>query len=79
MWIACDNVTHFNLKIAHSPWENNTDADYLSRLERQNYQESTWGIENPTIEINVQSADVTVEEQLFFTTDDETEEQYLAF
>ena len=70
LWNACDYVIQFNFVIAHIPGAQNTAADYLSRLE---------DVQTLPIEINVQSAGVSQEEQIFYTNDDdETEEQYWA-
>ena len=70
----------FSFNIAHIPGKNNTAADYLSRLEicpkeklKLRIRED---ISTTPIELNVQSAGVTEEEQIFYTDDDEeTEEQ----
>ena len=70
----------FNFTIAHIPGQNNTAADYLSRLEISPKEKLILLIREDIsitpIELNVQSAGVTEEEQIFYTDDDEeTEEQ----
>ena len=72
---------HFNFFIAHIPGAQNTAADDLSRLGADPKDKLVMKIRDdvqtlPT-EINVQSAGVTQEEQVFYTNDDdETEEQF---
>ena len=66
----------------HIPGKNNTAADYLSRLEISPKEKLILRIREdiPTtpIELHVQSAGVSEEEQIFYTEDDdETEEQIL--
>ena len=80
LWNACDYVMQFNFTIAHIPGKNNTAADYLSRLEicpkEKLILRIREDISTTPIELNVQSAGVTEEEQIFYTDDDEeTEEQ----
>ena len=80
LWNACDYVIQFNFTIAHIPGKNNTAADYLSRLEVSPKEKLILRIREdiPTtpIELHVQSAGITEEEQIFYTDDDdETEEQ----
>ena len=80
LWNACDYVIQFNFTIAHIPGKNNTAADYLSRLEISPKEKLILRIREdiPTtpIELHVQSAGITEEEQIFYTDDeDETEEQ----
>ena len=80
LWNACDYVIQFNFKIAHIPGKNNTAADYLSRLEVCPKQKLILrireDISTTSIELNVQSAGVIEEDQIFLTDDDEeTEEQ----
>ena len=82
LWNACDYVIQFNFTIAHIPGKNNTAADYLSRLEIAPKGKLTLriGEDIPTtpIELHVQSAGVSEEEQIFCTEDDdEIEEQIL--
>ena len=82
LWNACDYVIQFNFTIAHIPGKNNTAADYLSRLEISPEEKLILRIREdiPTtpIELHVQSAGVSEEEQIFYTDDDdETEEQIL--
>ena len=79
-WNACDNVMQFNFTKAHIPGKNNTAADYLSRLEISPKEKLILRIREDIsitpIELNVQSAGVTEEKQIFYTDDDEgTEEQ----
>ena len=80
LWNACDYVIQFNFTSAHIPGKNNTAADYLSRLEVSPNEKLILRIREdlPTtpIELHVQSARVTEEEQIFYTDDDdETKEQ----
>ena len=80
LWNACDYVMQFSFTIAHIPGQNNTAADYLSRLEicpkEKLILRIREDISTTPIELNVQSAGVTEEEQIFYTDDDEeTEEQ----
>ena len=77
------NVIQFNFVIAHIPGAQNTAADYLSRLEADPKDKLVMKIREDVqtlpIEINVQSAGVSQEEQIFYTNDDdETEEQLWA-
>ena len=80
LWNACDFVIQFNFIIAHIPGKNNTTADYVSRMEMDPTEKLVLKIredvETRPIEVNVQSAGVSEEEQIFFTEEDnETEEQ----
>ena len=80
LWNACDYVIKFNFVIAHIPGKNNTAADYLSRMEMDPREKLVLkireDIKTKPIEVNVQSAGVAEEEQVFFTEqDDETEAQ----
>ena len=80
LWNACDFVIQFNFTIAHIPGKNNTAADYLSRMEMDPTEKLVLKIradvETQPIEVNVQSAGVSEEEQVFFTEEDnEMEEQ----
>ena len=80
LWNACDFVIQFNFVIAHIPGKNNTAADYLSRMELDPTVKLVLKIredvETQPIEVNVQSAGVSEEEQVFFTEEDnETEQQ----
>ena len=70
----------FNFIIAHIPGKNNTAADYLSRMEMDPTEKLVMKIREDVgtqpIEVNVQSARVSEEEQVSFTEEDnETEEQ----
>ena len=83
LWNACDYVIQFNFVIAHIPGAQNTAADYLSRLEVDPKDKLVMKIREDVqtvpIEINVQSAWVSQEEQIFYANHDvETEEQYWA-
>ena len=76
-------MIQFSFVIAHNPGAQNTAADYLSRLEADPKDKLVMKIREDLqtlpIEINVQSAGVSQEEQIFYTNDDdETEEQYWA-
>ena len=76
-------MIQFNFVIAHIPGVQNTAADYLFRLEADPKDKLVMKIlevvQTLPIEINVQSAGVSQEEQIFYTNDDdETEEQYWA-
>ena len=76
-------MIQFNFVIAHIPGAQNTAADYWSRLEADPKDKLVMKIREDVqtlpIEINVQSAGVSQEEQIFYTNnDDETEEQYWA-
>ena len=80
LWNACDFVIQLTFTIAHIPDKNNTAADYLSRMEMDPTEKLVLKIradvETQPIEVNVQSAGVSEEEQVFFTEEDnETEEQ----
>ena len=70
----------FNFIIANFPGKYNTAADYLSRMEMDPNENLILKIredvETRPIEVNVQSAEVSEDEQVFFTEEgDETEEQ----
>ena len=80
MWNACDYFIQFNFVIAHIPGAQNTAADYLFRLEADPKDKLVMKIHDDVqtlpIEINVQSAGVSQEEQILYPNDDdETEEQ----
>ena len=80
LWIACGFVIQFTFIIAHIPCKNNTAANYLSCMEMDPCEKLVLKIredvETRPIEVNVQSAGVSEEEQVFFTEEDnETEEQ----
>ena len=83
LWNACDYVIQFSFVTAHIPGARNTAADYLSRQEADPKDKLVMKIREDVqtvpIEINVQSAGVSQEEQIFYPNDDdETEEQYWA-
>ena len=70
------------MTIAHIPGKSNTAADYLSRLEISPKEKLilrlSEDIPTTSIEVHIQSAGVTEEEQIFYTEDDdEAEEQIL--
>ena len=80
LWNACDYAIQINFVIKHIPGENITAADYLSRMEMDPKEKLIVKIredvETRPVEINVQSAGVSEEEQVFFVDDDdETEAQ----
>ena len=82
LWNACDYMIQFNFTIAHIPCKSNTAADYLSRLEISPKEKlmlrNREDIPTTPIELHVQSAGVSDEEQVFYTEDDdETKEQLL--
>ena len=78
LWNACDYV-QFNFVIAYIPGAQNRAADYLSRLEADPKNKLVMEIRDDVqtlpIEINVQSAGVSQEEQIFYTNDDDETEQ----
>ena len=80
LWYACDYVIQFNFTIAHLPCKNNTAVNYMSRLEICTKEKLLLRIREDIswtpIELHVQLAGVTEEDQIFYTDDDEkTEEQ----
>ena len=79
LWNACDYVIQFSFTIAHIPGKNNTAADYLSRLEISPKEKLVLRIREDIpitpIELNVQSAGVTEEDQIFYTEEDEETEE----
>ena len=81
LWNACDYAIQINFVIAHIPGAQNKAADYLSRLETDPndklVMKTRGDVQTLPIEINVQSAGVSQEEQIFYTND-ETEEQFWA-
>ena len=76
---ACDYVIQFNFTIAHIPGENNTAADFVTPRncpKEKLILRIREDISTTPIELNVQSAGVIEEDQIFYTDDDEeTEEQ----
>ena len=73
-------MIQFTFIIAHNPGKNNTAADYLSRMEMDPNEKvilkNRGDVETRPIEVNVESAVVSEEEQVFFSEEgDETEEQ----
>ena len=70
-------MIQFTFILAHISGKNNTATDYLSRIETDPNEILILKIrEARPIEVNVQSAGVSEEEQVFFTEEgDETEEQ----
>ena len=80
LWNACNYVIQFNFTIAHIPGKNNTAADYFSRFEVSPKEKLILRVREdvPTTPIELQSAGVSEEDQIFYTEDDEeTEEQIL--
>ena len=81
LWNACDFVIQFNFSIAHIPGKKTTAVDYLSRMEMDPTEKLVLKIradvETQPIEVNVQSAGVSDEEQVFFTEEDNETEQIL--
>ena len=84
LWIACDYVLQFNLKIAHVAGSVNTAADFQSQLELKVTEKIRLKIredvQTTPIEVTTSSSDVADEEQSFFTQTDgeaETEKQTL--
>ena len=80
LWNACDFVIQFNFIIAHIPGKKNTASDDLSRMEMDPTENLVLkireNVETRPIEVNVQSAGVSEEEQVSFTEEDnETQEQ----
>ena len=77
--IACDYAIQFNFAIAHNPCKNNTAADYLSRLKSDPKDKLILkmreDVETKPVEVSVQSAGISKEEQIFFTEDDNETEQ----
>ena len=74
-WKACHYVIQFNFVIAHIPGKNNTTADYLSRMEvdpkEKLFLKIREDVETRSNEVNIQSAGVAEEDQVFFTEDDD--------
>ena len=74
LWNVCAYVIPLNCVIAHFPGAQNTAADYLSRLKAYPKDKLVMKIRGDVqtlpIEINVQSAGVSQEEQIFYTIDD---------
>ena len=80
LWNACDFVIQFNFISAHIPGKHNTAANYLSRMGKDPNEKLVLkkreDVETRPIEVDVQSAGMSEEEQVFFTEEDnETEEQ----
>ena len=79
-WNDCDYVIQFDFVIAHIPGKSNTAADYLFHMGIYPKEKLVLTIradeETSPIEVKVQSAGVSEEEQVFFSKeDDETEAQ----
>ena len=74
LWNACDCVTHFKFIIVHITGKKPA-ADYFLRLESDPKVKIVMKIREDVktlpIKINTQSARVSEEEQIFFTTDDD--------
>ena len=80
LWNAFYYMIQFSYTIAHISGKNNTAADYLSRVEldpnKKLILKIREDVETRSIEVNVQSANVSEEAQVFFTEEeDETEKQ----
>ena len=80
LWKACDYVIQFNFVNAHIPGAQITAVDYLSCLELDPkdklFMKVREDVQILPKEINIQSARVSQEDQIFYTNDvDETEEQ----
>ena len=78
-----NSVIQFNFVVAHIPGAQNTAAGYLFRVEADPKDKLVMKIREEVqtvpIEISIQSAKVSQEEQIFYTDDDdETKEQYWA-
>ena len=76
LWNTCDYGNQFNFVIEQIPGgAQNTVADYLSRLELDPKDKLVMKIREDVqtlpIDINVQSARVSQEEQIFYTTDED--------
>ena len=74
LWNKCDYVIQFNFTITRIPGRNNKTADYLSGLEISTKENSILqlreDVQTKPIELNVRSAGVSEEEQIFYTEDD---------
>ena len=81
LWNACGFVIQFIFIIAHIPGKNNTAADYLSRMKMSRTETLVLKIredvETRPIEVDVQSAGVSEEEQVFFTEEDSEKEEQI--
>ena len=81
LWNACDYVLQYNFKIAHVPGTMNTAADFLSRLDNNPHEKIELqireDIQTTPIQVDIQNAKITEEDQLYFTGDDpeETEDK----
>ena len=81
LWNACDYVLQFNFEIVHVSGKINTAADFLSRLEINPHEKLRLtlrdDIKTTAIQVNIESADVADEEQIFFLPEEtiETEEE----
>ena len=68
-------MIQFSFIIAHIPGNNNTAADYLSRMELDPSEtlipKIRGDVETMPIEVDVQSAGVSEEEQIFFTEEED--------
>ena len=83
LWNACDYVLQFNFLIMHVAGTQNTAADFLSIIDLNPTERVELKIRNDItiqpIQVNLQSTDVTDEEQFLFLPDEtiETEEEIL--
>ena len=69
-------MSKFNFTIAHIHGKHNTAAAYLSRLEIDPKEKLVLTLKK-AIEVNIQSAGVSEEEQIFYTDEEEFTEQQL--
>ena len=83
LWNACDYVLQITFRIMHVAGSQNTAADFLSRLELTPKEKVQLKLRDDVltspIEVNLQSSDVTDEEQLFFLPDEEDESEQEIF
>ena len=80
-WNACDYVIQFNITTAYISCKNNTAADYLSRLEdcpkEKLILKIRGNVSTTPIDLPVQSAGVSEEEQIFYTEDNDGTEELI--
>ena len=83
LWNACDYVLQFKFRIMHVVGSQNTAADFLSRLELTPKGKVQLKLRDdiltPPVEVNLQSSEAAVEEQLFFLPDDGEESEQEIF
>ena len=79
LWNACDYVIQFTFTMTQIPGENNTAADYIYGLQispkEKVIRRNRTDIPTTPIELHVQSAGVSEEEQIFYTNDDDETDQ----